>query len=232
MKCCFEGGNGLFLEELNLSILKLLRKERHRVITLDVETHIPVRDMFLTGERILSVSLARRVSGEFMSGEGISVITIFLDDEGEESEKELLTKLNEALSEIKPLGVVGYGIRQYDIPLLVIKKERYYKRCNLSLWGIVDATESAAVIDLYHILKYRGYKKLEEVLSSQEFAHLPFKRTKHLVSADREKKREEVYRLWKEDRKTLREYSEGEVHDLLLIAEHLAFGGGHRGRYT
>ena len=222
----------MFLEELNLSILKLLRKERHRVITLDVETHIPVRDMFLTGERILSVSLARRVSGEFMSGEGISVKPIFLDDEGEESEKELLTKLNEDLSEIKPLGVVGYGIRQYDIPLLVIKKERYYKRCNLSLWGIVDATESAAVIDLYHILKYRGYKKLEEVLSSQEFAHLPFKRTKHLVSADREKKREEVYRIWKEDRKTLREYSEGEVHDLLLIAEHLAFGGGHRGRYT
>jgi DNA polymerase elongation subunit (family B) len=123
MKCCFEGGNGLFLEELNLSILKLLRKERHRVITLDVETRIPVRDMFLTGERILSVSLARRVSGEFMSGEGISVKTIFLDDEGEESEKELLTKLNEDLSEIKPLGVVGYGIRQYDIPLLVIKRE-------------------------------------------------------------------------------------------------------------
>jgi hypothetical protein len=118
------------------------------------------------------------------------------------------------------------------MPLLVIKKERYYKRYNLSLWGIVDVTESAAVIDLYHILKYMGYKKLEEALSSQEFAHLQFKRTKHLVSSDREKKREEVYRLWKEDREKLREYSEGEVHDFLLLAEHLAFGGGHRGRYT
>jgi DNA polymerase elongation subunit (family B) len=223
MKCYFEVGNRLFLEELNLSILKLLRNEWNRVIALDIETHIPAPDMFLTNEPILSVSLARRVSGELTRGEGISVKTILLDDENEESEKELLTKLNKELSDIKPLGVVGYMIRQYDIPLLVIKKERY-KRYNLSLWGIVDVTESAAAIDLYHILKYMGYKKLEEALSSQEFAHLPFKRTKHLVSADREKKHEEVHRLWKEDRKTLREYSEGEVHDLLLIAEHLAFG--------
>jgi DNA polymerase elongation subunit (family B) len=232
MKRYFEVGNGLFLEELNLTILKLLRNEWNRVIALDIETHIPAHDMFLTGDRILSVSFARRVSGELTRGEGISVKTIFLDDENEESEKELLTKLNKELSDIKPLGVVGYGIRQYDMPLLVIKKERYYKRYNLSLWGIVDTTESAAVIDLYHILKYMGYKKLEEALSSQEFAHLQFKRTKHLVSTDREKKHGEVYRLWKEDREKLREYSEGEVHDFLLLAEHLAFGGGHRGRYT
>jgi DNA polymerase elongation subunit (family B) len=232
MRCYFEVGNSLFLEELNLTILKLLRNEWNRVTALDIETHIPAHDMFLTDDWILSVSFARRASGKLTKGEGISVKTIFLDDENEEFEKELLTKLNEELSYIKPLGVVGYMIRQYDIPLLVIKKERYYKRYNLSLWGIVDATESAAVIDLYHILKYMGYKKLEEVLSSQEFAHLPFKRTKHLVSADREKKRGEVYRLWKEDRETLRKYSEGEVHDLLLLAEHLAFGGGYRGRYT
>jgi DNA polymerase elongation subunit (family B) len=232
MKCYFEVCNRLFLEELNLSILKLLRNEWNRVMALDIETHIPAPDMFLTGEWILSVSLARRVSGELTRGEGISVKTIFLDDEREESEKELLTRLNKELSDIKPLGVVGYGIRQYDIPLLVIKKERYCKRYNLSLWGIVDATESAAVIDLYHILKYRKYKKLEEALSSQEFRHLPLKRTKQLVSSYRDEKGKDIYRLWKKDRETLREYSEGEVHDLLLLAEHLAFGGGHRERYT
>jgi DNA polymerase elongation subunit (family B) len=223
----------LKLEVWNLKILRLLKNEWKdgKVIALDLETSAMDPNNFLTDELILAVSFAWRSSGEPMEEKGISVKTIFLDDENEESEKELLTKLNEELSDIKPLGLVGYGIRQYDIPLLVIKKERYYKRYNLSLWGIVDATESAAVIDLYHILKYRGYKKLEEALSSQEFAHLPFKRTKHLVSTDREKKHGED-RLWKEDRETLREYSEGEVHDLLLLAEHLAFGGDHRVRYT
>lgn len=217
------------VEELNIGILKLLKDDWGRVIALDMETHVQGPDKFLTDERILSVSYARRVSGKFMEGKGISVRTIFLDDESDESEKELLIELDKELSYIKPLVVIGYGIRQYDIPLLVIKKERYGKRHNLILWRLVDTTESAAVVDLYHLLKYKRYKKLEDVLTSQEFSRLPLRRTKQLVSRDREEKSKEIYVLWKEDKDTLREYAEGEVHDYLIIAEYLAFGGGYHG---
>ena len=220
------------LEELNLHILRLLKDVWGRVIALDLETHIQHPNMFLTDEQILSVSLARRISGKFMERNEIEVETIFLEDESEESEVKLLEKLNEKLSNIKPLAVIGYGVRQYDIPLLTIKKERYHKRHNQRFWKLVDLVELAAVIDLYHILRYRGYKKLEENLYSQEFSNLPLKRTKRLVSTDRDEKRKDVYRLWKEDRETLREYSEGDVHDLLLIAESLAFGDSHRERYA
>jgi DNA polymerase elongation subunit (family B) len=220
----------LILEELNISILRLLKNEwsKGRVIALDMETSVVDPDNFLTNERILSISFARRVSGKFMKRRGVSVKTIFLDDDDDASEKSLLEKLDRELSDVKPLGVIGYGVRFYDIPLLVIKR-RYHK---LLLWKLIDLTESTAVIDLYHILKYKGYKKLEGALSSQEFRHLPLKRTKQLVSSYRDEKGKDIYRLWKKDRETLREYSEGEVHDLLLLAEHLAFGGGHRGRYT
>jgi len=73
---------------------------------------------------------------------------------------------------------------------------------------LVDTTESAAVVDLCHVLKYKGYKKLEEAISSKEFSYLPLKRTKKLVPTDRDEKGNYVYRLWKEDRDTLRKYGE------------------------
>ena len=237
----------LKLEEWNLNILRLLKNEWNdgKVIALDLETSAMDPNNFLTDELILAVSFAWRASGEPMEEKGISVKTIILDAENEESEKELLIKLNEELEELSrsrskphgvvgyPLAVVGYNIRQYDIPLLVFKKEKYQKRYNLSLWEIgkiVDVTELAAIIDLYHILKYMRYKNLEGVLSAQEFKHLQIGRTRHLVPTNREEKGKEIYRLWKESKETLKEYLEGEVHDFLLIAEYLVFGGGHRER--
>jgi DNA polymerase elongation subunit (family B) len=234
----------LKLEEWNLNILRLLKNEWKdgKVIALDMETSAKDTNNFLTDELILAVSFAWRSSGEPMEEKGISVKTKILDNESEESEKELLIVLNEELEELSrsrskphgvvgyPLAVVGYNIRQYDIPLLVFKKEKYQKRYNLTLWKIVDVTELAAIIDLYHILKDMGYKNLEGVLSAQEFKHLQIGRTRHLVPTNREEKGKEIYRLWKESKETLKEYLEGEVHDFLLIAEYLVFGGGYHER--
>jgi hypothetical protein len=119
---------------------------------------------------------------------------------------------------IKPLGVIGYGLRQYDLPLLIMKKQRY----NLLLWKLIDMTESAIHVDLYHVLKYKRYKKLNQVLSPPEFAHLPLFRTKDIVTSDRLEKGKEIYRLWKHDKAGLKKYAEGDVHDLLLITESIA----------
>ncbi|MEM2619437.1 MAG: hypothetical protein QW356_08205 [Candidatus Hadarchaeales archaeon] len=205
-------------EELQIKLLKLLQDNWSRVISLDVETHVPDPNHFLKGERILSISLARRVSGNFME-EGIKPKTFFLDRDEDDSEKKLLENLNRELSVIKPLGVIGYGLRQYDIPLLIMKKQQY----KILLWKLVDMTESAVHIDLYHILKYRGCKKLDDVLSSPEFSSLPLRRTHGLLSLGREEKGRRIYQLWRENREKLKEYSEGEVHDVLLIAEKLMF---------
>ncbi|MEM0049561.1 MAG: hypothetical protein QXW39_03385 [Candidatus Bathyarchaeia archaeon] len=209
----------MLYEELQIKLLKLLQDNWNRVISLDMETHVLDPSHFLKDERILSVSLARRISGNFVEGKGIELKTIFLDKEDDDSEKMLLKSLDLELSKIKPLGVIGYGLRQYDIPLLVMKKQHY----NLLLWKLIDMTESAVHVDLYHLLKYKRYKKLDQALSSPEFAYLPLKRTHNILPTDRAEKGKEVYRLWKENKERLKEYAEGEVHDILLIAERLAF---------
>lgn len=207
--------------ELQIELLKLLQKHWSQVISLDMETHVLSRNHFLKGERILSISLARRVSGNFMEKNGIEIETLFLEEYNDDSEKELITNLNKKLSTIRPLGVIGYGLRWYDIPLLVIKKRHYELRLKES-WELVKMTECAIHVELYHLLRYKGYERLDDALSSQEFVHLPLERTRDLVSRD--KKGEEIFQLWKKDKERLRKYTEGEVHDILLIAEELAFG--------
>jgi len=209
----------MFYEDLQIKLLKLLQDNWNRVISFDLETCVLDPSHFLRDERVLSISLARRVSGEFTEGKEIMTKTLFLEKEDDESEKDLLEQLDEELSKIKPLGVIGYGLRQYDLPLLIMKKQRY----KLLLWKLIDMTESAIHVDLYHVLKYKRYKKLDQVLSSPEFAHLPLSRTKGTVTSDRSEKGKEIYRLWKQDRAGLKRYAEGDAHDLLLIAESIAF---------
>ena len=203
-------------EEFQLRLMLMLKPFWSRVISLDMETHVS-NEQFLTNERILSISFARRISGNLMDTKGIEVKTIFLNGENDESEKRLLEFFNNELGKIKPLGVLGYGLRQYDIPLLIIKKQHYA----LLLWKLIDMTESAAHIDLYHLLKYQRYRKLDEAIDSPEFMGLPLKRTKHLVPKGGKEKGKEIYRLWMEDKDKLRLYCEGDVHDVLLIAEKL-----------
>jgi DNA polymerase elongation subunit (family B) len=210
----------MFYEELQIKLLKLLRDNWNRVISLDIETHVLDPTHFLKGERILSISLARRISGNFTEADGIEIRTLFLQKEDDNSEKELLRNLDKVLLEIKPLGVIGYGLRQYDIPLLVMKKQHY----NLLLWKLIDMTESAVHIDLYHLLKYKRYKKLDQALTSPEFTHLPLKRIRDILPTDRVRKGKEIFRLWKEDKEELKRYTEGEVHDILLLAEEIVFG--------
>lgn len=210
----------MLYEELQIKLLRLLQDNWNRVISLDMETHVLDPSRFLKNERILSISFARRISRNFMEESGIEVKTIFLEKEDDESEKMLLRNLDLELSAIKPLGVIGYGLRQYDIPLLIMKKQHY----NLLLWKLIDMTESAIHIDLYHLLKYKKYKKLDQALSSPEFANLSLKRTHDALPKDRAEKGKEVYRLWKENREELKKYAEGDVHDILLIAEKLVFG--------
>lgn len=204
-------------EKMQIDILKYMKQFWSRVLSLDLETSVPEPTMFLTDERILSVSFSRRVSGELMQASGVETKTLFLESDDDESEVELLNRLDYELGLIRPLCVIGYGLRQYDIPLLCIKKQRY----GLLLWKIIDLCESSIHIDLYHILKYQRYKRFEDAIFSPDFASLPLKRSKRLVTSDREQKGKEIYRLWREDRDRLKEYQEGDVFDTLLLSERI-----------
>lgn len=203
-------------QDMNLKLLNFFKSKWNRVISLDLETRV-IERQFLKNERILAISYARRINDKFMETEGIETNTLILQNDSIESELELLKKFNTELKQIKPICVVGYGLRYYDIPLLHLKRRQY----NITIWHIVDLIESTFQVDLYHILKYKKYKKLDDVISSDEFSDLPLKKTKDIVSKDKMKKGEDIYKLWKENRKGLINYIDGDAHDPLLIIEKL-----------
>ena len=64
-------GDLMLYEELQLELLKLLQRRGawERVVAFDIETS--ARGRFFSGERVLSVSLARRSSGKPREDEGI-----------------------------------------------------------------------------------------------------------------------------------------------------------------
>jgi len=195
----------MLYEQFQFKILRLLRPVWNRVVSFDLETNVK-NLKFLTDERILAISLARRKNGNLMESKGVEIKTLFLKEDTNESEIELLRELGSELDRIKPLCVLGYGIRWSEF------------------WKIVDFIESAVHIDLYHILKYKRYRKFEEALNSSEFAGLPLKKTKSIVTENRKGKALEIYNLWKRNKENLKNYIEGDVHDALLIAEKLVFG--------
>ncbi len=153
-------------EDFQLELLKFLKPFWSRVISFDVETHV-IGQGYLTNERILAIGIARRTSGDFMKEKGIEVKILWLEEDNEDAEIELLRNFCRELSRIKPLGVIGYGIRQYDMPLMAIKKQRYEAEIKKfsEYWKLVDFVESTLPIDLYHILKFKfkSIRRLEDV---------------------------------------------------------------------
>lgn len=214
-------------EDLQIILLKFMKSYWKRVIAFDMETHVPDQ-RYLTGERILAISFARRIGGKFLGSNGIEIKTLFIEENTDDAEVDLLLRFGKELGRIKPICVLGYGIRQYDIPLLAIKKQYYgeYMKNRKEFWRIVDFVESALHIDLYHILKYKGYRKFDHVINSEEFASLPLKRTKNIVTGERAEKAIKIYELWEKNRDQLKEYVEGDVHDSLLIAEKILLEAG------
>jgi DNA polymerase elongation subunit (family B) len=205
----------------NLEILRLLSKYwKKRVIALDIETHI-TKD-FLEDEFILGISCAVRNSGKITSSSGIDTITFSLEEESEEAESKLMYEVNSWLNVSKPLGVIGYQSRAYDIPLLIRKNQKYQRRREKPLWALIDTLQEAAHVDLYFLLRtlYK-VKNMREVLEVPEFRKLPLRKEKDLVSKDWVQKGEDILNLWQNQPALFKRYIEGDAINPLLIAEHL-----------
>ena len=216
----------MWTEELSLKILEIIddRELWYRVVALDLETKVLKKEDFLTGERILSVSIARRRS----SGE-INNIYFILAGETDDEEAELLHKLNDFLQKWKPLVIVGYGCRGYDLPLLTLKKEHFYRK-DIEFWGITNILRGSAHIELGELTRYiflkkyneeRSFRDMSYVMKHEHFKDLPFKNTKDIYDFPKEQKGKEIYKNWKSGDEKFEKYLEGEAHDQLLIAERI-----------
>ena len=93
--------------------------EWHRAVSLDVESKILSTKEFLTGERLLGVGIARR----FFSR--VDTQQFWTEDDSDEKEFLMLEQLGNALSEWRPIALIGYNIAGYDIPILSIKLKQW-----------------------------------------------------------------------------------------------------------
>ena len=65
----------MFYEEMQIKLLQWMRPHWSRVISFDMETHVPRPIQFLTNDRILSISFCRRVSGRLTHATGVEMKT-------------------------------------------------------------------------------------------------------------------------------------------------------------
>ena len=84
-----------------------------RIVSIDLETRVH-NGNFLDGERILAVSLSRRLK----KNAAVENKLILLEEQTNRGEKMLFSKLNDYLMTVRPLIVVGFNHRGYDLVLL------------------------------------------------------------------------------------------------------------------
>jgi hypothetical protein len=208
---------------------------RERIVAIDLETKVTGEHGFLSGETILSIAVAYRKS----SG-GIHTEVFTLEEETLDAEIEILQRLNNFMLDVQPMILLGYGLTSYDVPLLNLKLRDVSKRegkkgKKLIFWGILDCIGRSFILDMKHPIRFEIAKysftnpkilSLDEVVNHEMFHGLRLMRTKNLVpkvygSVD---KGERIHRLWKNNKRDFERYAKGDVHDVLLIFEHLFLG--------
>ena len=226
-------------DELASSIVETIhaRGEWHRVVSIDLETKIEKKTDFLTGERLLAIGIARR------TGASVEIRTFRLKDESDDAEIELLYEAARHLAPVHPLLLLGYNIAGYDYPLLNMKLKWHDDLLRARLpdgqkpifpreyWGLKDALTRAFVLDMMHPLRFAlaahdnltpKYKSLADVVAHQRFANVSLMRRKQLAEgASTENKGKVIYDMWKGHDPNFERYLEGDVHDVLLLAEEM-----------
>jgi|GEM_PF-901914 len=98
-------------------------------------------------------------------------------------------------------------------------------------WALKDALTRAFVLDMMHPLRFAlaahdnltpKYKSLADVVSHARFEKVALMRRKQLAAGtDTENKGKVIYGMWKARDPNFERYLEGDVHDVLLLAEEL-----------
>lgn len=204
----------------------------NRAISLDIEADLRTLDD--PKKTILSISLARR------DGNKIGIEKFILDNETVEDEAKIFNQFGSFCEAVKPLVIMGYGISRFDLPVLLVKMRQLDNmflqsgRYQPGYWAFRDAITRSYILDIinpvrFEIARFDGstpkFVSLETAIAHKRFQHLPFKKTKNIVSDlvndSTENKWNVIYRLWKEGRDSFTRYIEGDVHDTLLLAEEI-----------
>jgi len=210
----------------------------NHVVSLDIETDTR-KTGILKNERILAIGVAyfqkklnKSNQQSFSKHEKIVVFKPFmLEEDSEASEIELLKRFDDWVKKVRPLVVLGYNNRLYDLPLLASKLTYHKINNNIDFWNIRNILVDSTHLDLisqmslfFKKLCREPYKirSLEYVINHEYFNSLDLLKTKEIIPDNyKSNKVEYLYNLWKTKDEKFETYLHGDVHDVLLIANKL-----------
>lgn len=186
------------------------------VLSIDLETLIRNTNDFLTGERIIAVSLS------YYDPDLKTDLYIAHDDTDQEEDR-ILSLLDSFIASFKPGIIIGYNHSGYDIPLLRLKmRRRTYEK---QLWNLKYYLAVSYCLDMMPVISdYLGnidgdykYRKLSQVVADEAFRHLELDRKKDLVIREGKNVGEVIEGLWRAGSRDFEDYCRGDTRDLLML---------------
>jgi len=217
-------------ENLQKHIVEFLKLKNiwHRAVSIDIEADIRTFDD--PQKIVLSISTARRINNR------IDIKNFIVNNESREEEIRMFNEFGDFCKEVRPLVLIGFGNSMFDIPLLLVKMRQWENLIRQdgvytsAYWAFRDALTRSYVLDAinpvrFEIAKYNNsspkFISLEHAILHPLFNHLQFRNCKNIISKTDGNKWEVIRNLWEIDRKKFIQYIEGDVHDTLLLVEHI-----------
>ncbi len=197
--------------DIGLSRIRRRINGASRVIALDLETL--VKDGFLRNEDIVAISVGT-LQGDYK---------VLMADPDNYNEYELLSRLQDFIDSYQPEVIIGYNHVSYDITLINTKlvslpysQQLFPLKFYFGTSYLLDMMYACA-LDIRTKSGDYNIKSLKKVVNSEFYSNLNLMRVKDNIHIEGMNPSEAVEHLWKNDSDKLKEYSLGDVHDIIEI---------------
>ncbi len=199
-----------------LSRNRISGTDLNKVMAIDLETLVDQRNGFLTGERIIAISIS-------LGYPEIKTEVLVAEDDTKREEDRILREFDNIIDSADPDILIGYNHTGYDIPLLQLKmRNRPYGD---QFWNLKYYLGTAYTMDMMYVIAHdlhtQGEKfrirKLREAVNHEKYRDLPLLRAKELVIDPYMNVGAAIKKLWTEDRNNFLKYCQGDTHDILRI---------------
>jgi DNA polymerase family B, exonuclease domain. len=189
----------------------------YSVVAIDLETLIDTPADFLTGERIIAVSMS------YMDINELKTDVLVAKDSSTNEEDRILKEFDRKMRDLNPSIIIGYNHSGYDVPLIRIKMNR--RSYSKQLWNLKRILSTSYLLDMMYVIADDLYefdgdyrlRKLSEVVIHPRYQDLKLQRSKYLTKREGMPVNKAIELMWKEEPNNFREYCSGDTKDLMSI---------------
>lgn len=187
------------------------------VVAIDLETLIDTPADFLTGERIIAVSIS------YFDISELRTEVLIAKDNMIDEEDRILKEFDRKMRDLNPSIIIGYNHSGYDVPLIRIKMNR--RSYSKQLWNLKRILSTSYLLDMMYVIADDLYefdgdyrlRKLSEVVIHPRYQDLKLQRSKYLTKREGMPVNKAIELMWKEEPNNFREYCSGDTKDLMSI---------------